>query len=379
MTFSSLLVSAMKAKHLDYRTLSSLVGVSHAYLWQLANPDKQGAGKPAKRPSRPLALKLAETLELDREALLRAAGYDVDGDEEPLPGVVAYTDFKPDAQALFKRGIEETRKGHSERGIALLKQAIGHEGVSFLRAHMGLGVAYLQAKQYDSAIAEFSKVLDLFDAAEAPEGGTSRREGVERADVHYNRGLAYQDSDRHGLAIRDFERAIACQGPHPDRYTAALCFSLLATGRFRRVLPVAERFVEAQSESPFFTTAALDVRLYQAYALARCGQFEAALALLGAVELLLPTYWYTAYLYAVVCSRFAQALADRLDTRGPGVRRRLEERLEEVVRAGLRRCRQAVSLNPASRQVFLAERDGDFAYLASHPSFMAILQAESEV
>ena len=376
MTFSSLLVSAMKAKHLDYRTLSSLVGVSHAYLWQLANPDKQAAGKPAKRPSRPLALKLAEALSLDRDTLLRAAGYDVDGaDESPL-GVVAYTDFKPDAQALFKRGIEETRKGHSERGIVLLKQAIAHEGVSFLRAHMGLGVAYLQSKRYDSAIAEFSKVLELFEDAEDP---ASRREGVERADVYYNRGLAYQDSDRHGPAIRDFQQAIALLGPHPDRYTAALCFSLLATGRFRRVLPVAERFVESQAENPFFTTAALDVRLYQAYALARCSQFEAALALAGAVELLLPSYWYTAYLYGAIASRFAQALADRLDHLGPRARRRLEERLEEVVRAGLRRCQQAVSLNPASRPIFLAERLGDFAYFASLPPFMALLHAESEV
>ncbi|MNR75352.1 Tetratricopeptide repeat protein [compost metagenome] len=376
MTFSSLLVSAMKAKQLDYRTLSSLVGVSHAYLWQLANPDKQPAGKTAKRPSRPLALKLAETLDLDRDELLRAAGYDADGGDELSLGVVTYTDFKPDAQELFKRGLEETRKGHSERGIALLKQAIGHEGVSFLRAHMGLGVAYLQAMRYDSAIAEFTKVLSLFEDSET---AASRREGVEHADVHYNRGLAYQDSDRHREAIRDFEGAIALQGPHPDRYVAALCFSLLVKGQFRRVLRASQVFVDAQAESPLFTTAALDVRLYQAYALARCAQFEAALALLAAVDLLLPSYWYTAYLHGAVCSRYAQSLAECRDHRNPRVRRRLEERLEEVVQAGLRRCQRAISLNPGSRAVFLAERQGDFAYFASLPPFMAILHVESEV
>ncbi len=366
----------MKAKRLDYRTLSGLVGVSHAYLWQLANPEKQAAGKPAKRPSRPLALKLAETLDLDRSEALRAAGYDEEGGDGAAFGIVTYTDFKPDAQELFRRGLEETRKGNPERGIVLLKQAIGQDGVSFLRAHMGLGVAYLQARRYEGAIAEFGKVLSLFEDGEE---ATTRREGVDRADVHYNRGLAYQDNGCHAEAKRDFERAIALKGPHADRYTAALCYSLVATGHFRRVIRTAQVFSEAQAEAPTFTTAALDIRLYQAYALARGGQFEAALALLSAVDLLLPTYWYTSYLFAAVCSRFGQTFAARGTHRNPNVRRRSQARMEEIIRMGMSRCHQAVRFNPQSRAVFLAESQGDFAFFASLPQFTAILHEESEV
>lgn len=376
MTFGRLLATAMKVKRLDYRTLSALVGVSHTYLWQLANPDKQAPGKPAKRPSRPLALKLAETLDLDPGEVLRAAGYDGDDAEEVLRGIVAYMEFKPEAPELFKRGLEETRKGNPERGIVLLKQAIGHEGVSFLRAHMGLGVAYLQSKQYDSAIAEFGKVLALFSDLD---GTPDRHEAIDRADVHYNRGLAYQDGGRHAEAKRDFEQAIALQGRHPDRYYAAFCFSLLATGHDRQAIRTAQTFLDRQATSPCFTTAALDVRLYQAYAFARRGQFEAASALLSAAELLLPTYWYTAYVHAAVCSRFGQVLSVQLRHRNPRVRRRIASRLEEVLQAGMRCCQRAVELNPASRDAFLAERRGDFAFLASFPGFAAILHAVCEV
>ena len=363
----------MKAKRLDYRTLAGLAGVSHAYLWQLANADKrslESPGKPPKRPGRILALKIAEILELDPQVVLRAAGYENASDFEPPMGITTYARIAPEAPKLFQQGLEEARRGHHDRAIVLLKQAIGHEGVSFHRAHMGLGVAYLNAKRYASAVEEFTKAIALF------EGQADRIvEGVDLADAHYNRGLALQDSGQHAAAIRDFHWALTLEGPHPDRYTAALCFSEITLGRYSRAIQVALAF-EAQPEAEgAFTTAALDIRLYQAYALARKNQVEAALALAQATVVLCPTYWYSHYVMAAILSRFG----GRLDQNATGKpsRTHAKRKRDALVRSGLHHVNRARDLNPDSQSSFLAEQAGDFAYFAAQPEF-ADLFRESE-
>lgn len=363
----------MKAKRLDYRTLAGLSGVSHAYLWQLANAEKRhldSPGKPPKRPSRVLALKIAEILELDPQVVMRAAGYEDASEFEPAMGIAAYARILPDAPRLFQQGIDEARRGHHDRAIVLLKQAIGHEGVSFYRAHMGLGVAYLNAKRYQSAVEEFTKAIALF-------ADHSERviDGVDLADAHYNRGLAYQDSGAQAEAIRDFHRAIALEGPHPDRYTAALCFSEITLGRYSRALQVALEFEARPEAEAAFTTSALDIRLYQAYALARKGQFEAALALAQATVVLCPSYWYSHYVLTAILSRFGERL-DRHANRKAARSKPHAERAR-LLCSGLHHAKRARDLNPDSQASFLAEQAGDFAYFAAQPEF-ADLFRESE-
>lgn len=367
-TFGSLLSQAMKAKRIDYRTLAGLAGVSHAYLWQLANADKRqltDPGKPAKRPSRELALRLAGVLDLDPEQALQAAGYAPEGsasEPEPLLGISTYSRLVPDAPRLFQQGLEETRKGNPERGIVLLKQAIGQEGVSFVRAHMGLGVAYLNAKQYAPAIEEFTKTLAFFSQADA-----RTRDGVDLADAHYNRGLAYQDSGKHAQAVKDFQKAIASEGKHADRYTAALCFSEVALGRFTRAIRAALAYLADPETESAFTTAALDVRLYQAYALAQKGQFASSLAVAQATVMLCPSYWYSHYVLAAIASRFGASLAQGQN----GRRQALERQRDAIVETGLRHTKRALALHPGSRPIIQA--DDDFAFLRSRPELKDLL------
>ncbi len=367
-SFSRLLSEGMRAKHLDYRTLASLAGVSHTYLWQLAGGGaKAESGKKPKRPSRELAVRLAEILDLDVRKALEAAGHDAAGTpQRPSPaGVVKYAALHPDAPALFSRGLEETRKGNPERAVSLLKEAVAQGGVSFIRAHTGLGAAYLSSRDFEAAITEFSRVLALFDRSESAEPVI---DGVDVADVHYNRGLALQDLGRHGAAVRDFEQALAGSGPHRDLYCAALCFSNLALGRFRRVTAVAQEFTLEPQTSQLFTTAALDVRLYQAYSLARLGQYEGAIALAEAVYLLCPSYWYASLVQGAIASRFAGAVALR-ETRRLKASITAAKRLAGLVRAGESACNRVTDLNPAGLASLHAERGDDFAYFSGLPEF----------
>jgi tetratricopeptide (TPR) repeat protein len=231
---------------------------------------------------------------------------------------------------------------------------------------MGLGVAYLNARRYPSAIDEFSKAIALF------EGYSGRiREGVDLADAHYNRGLALQDSERHAPAIRDFHRALSLEGPHPDLYTAALCFSEIALGRFSRAIRVALEFEATPEAETAFTTAALDVRLYQAYALARKGQFEAALSLAQATVVLCPSYWYSHFVMSAILSRFGARLNE---TQSPQHPRRAKQRLERLVQSGLHHGTRAQNLNPNSTSSFISERDGDFAFFAALPEFAGLFR-----
>lgn len=365
----------MREKGLDYRTLASLAGVSHTYLWQLAGGGNQAqgaSGRRPKRPSREVAIRIAEVLGFGIQDALEAAGYAPQLAElDARPAIVRYTNLRPDVPAIFQRGLDEARRGHPDRAVILLKEAVSHGGVSFIRAHAGLGVAYMGMRDHDAAVREFTKAIDLF--RQAPDGtmasaGCRSRDGVELADVLYNRGLAYQDSGRHREAVADLRAAIAEGGPHPDLYYAALCFSELALGRFRRVLTAALEF-EAPGAAGSFTTAALDVRLYQAYALARLGQFEAGLALSEAVGLLCPTYWYSSFVQGAILSRYLSKLASAGRRLADRVSPARQAKIDALLDAAHRCCARMLQLNPTSRESIQAERDEDFAFLAQHPAF----------
>ncbi|HEY9724249.1 MAG TPA: hypothetical protein V6D47_19770, partial [Oscillatoriaceae cyanobacterium] len=106
-TFGQLLAEGMRQKGLDYRTLGKLVGVSHGYLWQLANAEKRAVNDPGakrKRPTEALARQLAAVLDLDARTVLEAAGYGA-AREPALSGPTRYATFAPSARQLYQEGL----------------------------------------------------------------------------------------------------------------------------------------------------------------------------------------------------------------------------------------------------------------------------------
>jgi tetratricopeptide (TPR) repeat protein len=368
LTFGQLLAEAMRQKGLDYRTLGKLVGVSHGYLWQLVNAEKRAINDPAakrKRPSEQVTRQIAAALDIDPRLLLESAGYTDTGAEPLLMGPTRYATFMPEARQLYQEGLEATAKGQPDRAVALLEAALERGGVSFVNAHAGLGMAHFQAGRYAKAIAEMNAALEAY---EEDAGSAS----IELADLHYNRGLACQRLARtqrgaeqqasRRTAGADFRRAIALEGDSQDLYHSALCYLFLESGRPRRVLPFARSYLHRQTTGPArFTTAALDINLFLAYAHAALGTPGAGMEMVDMTLQLCPTYWFAHYVKAALLAA---------QTEGP------ERRRAACLRSGLIHARRAIALNPQSRDHFKAELSGDFRPWAEDPEFERLLAAE---
>lgn len=367
-SFGQLLTEGMRQKGLDYRTLAKLVGVSHGYLWQLVNADKQAINNPnakRKRPTRELTRQLAGALEIDPLTLLSAAGYADTGPEPALTGPTRYATYSSNAKQLYQDGLDASTKGQTDRAVALLEAALERGGVSFVNAHAGLGMAHYQAGRYAQAIAEFDSALAALDA-------DTRTASIDAADLHYNRGMAYQRRAREVAASErfrarlaaaaDFRRAIALEGESQDLYHSALCYLLLEAGHPRRVLPYGRSFLHRQSSGPArYTTAALDINLFMAYAYASLGSPGAGAELVDLSLQLCPNYWFAHYVKAALLA---------LQTTGHPRRR------SACLRSGLGHVRKALSYNPQSRSHFQAERAGDFKAWADEPEFLQLLDHE---
>lgn len=367
-TFGQLLAEGMKTKGLDYRTLAKLVGVSHGYLWQLVNADKKAINDPSakrKKPSEAVVRQIAETLEVDAVALLHAAGWRGEATELSPTGPTRYAPYPTTARQLYQDGLAQAHKGNTERAITLLEAALDRGGVSFTNAHAGLGMAHLQAGRNQAATREFDAALEAIE--------NDGEAAIARADLHYNRGLALQRLARQQQAearaatrrrsARDLQRAIELEGESQDLYHSALCYLWLETGRNWRVLVLGRSFLHRQALGPArHTTAALDIHLFMAYAHVAAGREQAlahALELVDVTLQLCPTYWFSHYVKATLLAGA---------TRGHARHR------AAVLSAGLSHARRAVSLHPACREHFEAERQGDFAAWAEEPAFVALLK-----
>lgn len=369
LTFGQLLAEAMRQKGLDYRTLAKLVGVSHGYLWQLVNAEKRAINDPAakrKRPSEQVTRQIAGALDIDPRLLMEAAGYADDAAEPLLMGPTRYATFMPEARQLYQDGLEATAKGQPDRAVALLEAALERGGVSFVNAHAGLGMAHFQAGRYAKAVSEMDAALDALDEDD------TRGASIEGADLYYNRGLAYQRLARQQggeerLASRraaagDFRRAIALEGDSQDLYHSALCYLFLESGHPTRVLPFARSYLHRQTTGPArFTTAALDINLFLAYAHQALGTPGAGMEMVDMTLQLCPTYWFAHYVKAALLAA---------QTNGA------ERRRAACMRSGLLHAKKAVALNPQSRSHFQAELAGDFAPWADEPEFKKLLAGE---
>ncbi|MEB3196261.1 MAG: hypothetical protein VKP62_03565 [Candidatus Sericytochromatia bacterium] len=369
-SFGQMIAEGMRLKGLDYRTLGKLIGVSHGYLWQMVSADKRAINDPGlkrKRPSEAVVRQLAETLELDPKAMLRAAGHDVDGIDLTISGPTRYTPYPVTARQLYQDGVQAAAKGHADRAVALLEAALQQGGVSVVNVHAGLGMAHFQAGRYEEAIGEFDACLNT--SAEDREGA------IATADLHYNRGLAHQRRARQaqGEAQRahriragaDFRRAIALEGDSQDLYYSALCYMCLERNQARRVLVYGSDFLHRQTTGHTrHTTAALDIHLFMAYAHVSIGGGVApahAIAMVDITLQLCDTYWFAHFVKSAL-----------LATRTAGHARRRQACLE----AGLFHVRRAIQLHPPARDHYQRELQGDFVNWQAEPAFTRLLTAE---
>jgi tetratricopeptide (TPR) repeat protein len=367
-SFGEQLTIGMRQKGLDYRTLAKLVGVSHGYLWQLVNADKQAINNPTakkKRPTRELTRELATVLDIDPLTLLTAAGYADSGPEPLTAGPTRYATYASNAKQLYQDGIEASAKGQADRAVVLLEAALERGGVSFVNAHAGLGMAHYQAGRNAQAVAEFNAALTALET-------DARVASIDAADLYYNRGMAYQrqarevtGAERFRLrlaAASDFRKAIAQEGESQDLYHSALCYLLLEAGHPRRVLPYGRAFLHRQASGPArYTTAALDINLFMAYAYASLGTPGVGAELVDLSLQLCPNYWFAHYVKAALLA---------LQTTGHPRRR------SACLRSGLGHVRKALSYNPQCRSHFQAELQGDFKAWATEPEFLQLLEAE---
>jgi hypothetical protein len=141
-----------------------------------------------------------------------------------------------------------------------------------------------------------------------------------------------------------------------------MCYLWLESGHPRRVLPYGRAFLHRQAVGPArFTTAALDINLFQAYAHMALKHAGAGMELVDLSLQLCPNYWFAHYVKAAL---LASQTAD------PPRRR------AACLNAGLVHARRAIQYHPAAKAHFKGELAGDFKAWAQQPEFLALLEGE---
>jgi len=70
--------------------------------------------------------------------------------------------FPQQARERYQQGVDFQKKGQTTDAISAFEEAIKLGMDNFPRAHLNEAKSYLQLKQYDAAIARFSKFIDRF-------------------------------------------------------------------------------------------------------------------------------------------------------------------------------------------------------------------------
>jgi tetratricopeptide (TPR) repeat protein len=124
---------------------------------------------------------------------------------------VTFTDFisesfiskaESEAKPHYNRGLAYLRKSQYDEAIIELNKAI-EVYPRYALAYNDRGVAYLRKKQYDRAISDFTKALDI---------------NPSHHHAHYNRGIAYLDKRNYDEAISDLNKAIELDPTNPEIY-----------------------------------------------------------------------------------------------------------------------------------------------------------------
>ena len=114
--------------------------------------------------------------------------------------------FEPDARAYLRRGIEALQRGNLDDAITISRKSHGHDGTEtsiLAQAYYYRGVAYRQKHEYEAAINDFERAIDL---------------NPSYFFAYYNRGVVYYKTHNYDLANADFDEAIELFPKHPEAY-----------------------------------------------------------------------------------------------------------------------------------------------------------------
>ena len=121
--------------------------------------------------------------------------------DTPLP-LGAPTPALDDAEAYYVRGTAYLDKDNYDRAIAEFDKAIQLEP-DFADAYFMRGIAYLDKDNHDRAIVEFDKAIQL---------------GLDYGEAYFVRGIAYFARDDYDRAIAEFDKAIQLEPDYGEVY-----------------------------------------------------------------------------------------------------------------------------------------------------------------
>ena len=102
-----------------------------------------------------------------------------------------------------EKGDEEQAKGCFEKAIKLCMQQIDKGGITIPGAYYERGLTYMELKEYDKAISDFKKVIELKSMSDREYGHMNYYN-----EAHRSLGIAYSQINETEKAKEYFERAI---------------------------------------------------------------------------------------------------------------------------------------------------------------------------
>ncbi|MGA3327664.1 MAG: rhomboid family intramembrane serine protease [Terriglobia bacterium] len=156
-------------------------------------------------------------------------------------------------RTTLAEGAKLLQSGKTGPAIEKLKTVTAHAPGSFL-AHLLLGEAYRHGKQYDEAMEEFHKAIDL---------------EPNFAETHAELGLALRQKGQNDQAIAEYRKALALK-PDDPAVNNNLGYALAKMGRHDEAITALEKSLHARPDN----AETLDSL---GFALAGKGQYEAAI------------------------------------------------------------------------------------------------------
>lgn len=140
------------------------------------------------------------------------------------------------ARPYNDRGIALASKGQYEQAISEFNKALELSPV-YAQAYYNRGIAHLSMGQYDRAIIDFNRVIELGKEVEGASSMTIRGAAYVPqnmyAQIHYYRGTAYLYKAQYDLAIADFTQALQIDPKHAQAYNNRAA-SFTEGGRFEQ-------------------------------------------------------------------------------------------------------------------------------------------------